>query len=232
MELLLPLLNPHAFQGQGFGQPGFGFGQQRCGQDRPCSSQQAKARQAAAAEQQGQWPEFDPSNFGLGQGFNLEELLNTAAAFVASLSDAQAKNKSATSGSCAGPKSTNHSTSMNDFEVRFDVAQFKPEELTVKTVDNFIVLEGVHEEREDDNGFVSRQFTRRIPIPAGIDAGGIKCSFTAGGQLVISAPKLVPVQPAAEEKSIPIQFGAHATPSQAENEESKQEGSAPASNSA
>jgi len=230
MELLLPLLNPHAFQGQGFGQPGFGFGQPRCGQDRPCSSQQARSRQAAAAaEQQRQWPEFDPSNFGLGQGFNLEELLNTAAAFVASLSDAQAQNKSA---SCAGPKSTDRSTSTNDFEVRFDVAQFKPEELTVKTVDNFIVLEGVHEEREDGNGFVSRQFTRRIPIPAGIDAEAVKCSFTAGGQLVISAPKLVPVQPAAEEKSIPIQFEAKATPSQAENEEAKREGSAPASNSA
>ena len=231
MEFLLPLLNPHAFQQgrQGFGpfgqpQTGFGFGQQQCGQsqDMPCSSQQAKARAsaAAAAEQFG----FDPAEYG----FNLEDFVGTAAAFLASLAEAaQAQNKSSPKESreqkdgfqvlnvVQPPLELNFVDLLSinafhfvPFQMKFDVAQFKPEELTVKTVDNFIVLEGIHEEREDGNGFVSRQFTRRIQIPAGIDAEGIKCDFTASGQLVISAPKLAPVQspPVAEDaKTIPIQ---------------------------
>ena len=45
-------------------------------------------------------------------------------------------------------------------QVNLDVQQFKPEELTVKVADKFLVVEGKHEERSDEHGFVSRQFTR------------------------------------------------------------------------
>jgi len=204
MEFLLPLLtNPNAFQAHGFGHPGFGFGQQqRCGQQQqPCSSQQAKARGSAAGHAHEQYAGFDPADYG----FNLEDFVSTAVGILSSLTDKQ-QNKTSTS-TTTKTKNKKSTANIDGFQLKFDVAQFKPEELTVKIVDNFVVLEGVHEERDDGNGFITQQFTRRIPIPVGIDGDGITCSFTSDGQLVVSAPKLVPVQtPAAavEENSIPI----------------------------
>ncbi len=43
-------------------------------------------------------------------------------------------------------------------QVCLDVQQFKPEEVNVKTVDNFVVIEGKHEEKEDEHGYISRHF--------------------------------------------------------------------------
>jgi crystallin, alpha B len=50
-------------------------------------------------------------------------------------------------------------------QIILDVAQFEPAEITVKTTDKFIVVEGKHEEKQDEHGYVSRQFIRRYCIP-------------------------------------------------------------------
>jgi crystallin, alpha B len=42
------------------------------------------------------------------------------------------------------------------FQIILDVQQFTPEEITVKTNDKFIIVEGKHEEKQDEHGFVSR----------------------------------------------------------------------------
>lgn len=52
------------------------------------------------------------------------------------------------------------------FEVILDVQQFLPEEINVKIVDKFVVVEGKHEEKQDEHGFVSRQFSRRYNLPS------------------------------------------------------------------
>lgn len=44
----------------------------------------------------------------------------------------------------------------NKFEVLLDVQQFRPDEISVKTSDKFIIVEGKHEEKEDEHGYVSR----------------------------------------------------------------------------
>lgn len=69
------------------------------------------------------------------------------------------------------------------FQVHFDVGEYVPEELSVKTVDNVVVVEGKHEEK-DDGGHcsVSRQFQRKYPIPAGFDAESVKSSLSADGK--------------------------------------------------
>lgn len=51
------------------------------------------------------------------------------------------------------------------FQVILDVQQFIPNEITVKTTDKFIIVEGKHEEKQDEHGFVSRQFQRRYMLP-------------------------------------------------------------------
>lgn len=42
------------------------------------------------------------------------------------------------------------------FQIILDVQQFSPDEITVKTNDKFIIVEGKHEEKQDEHGFVSR----------------------------------------------------------------------------
>jgi len=73
--------------------------------------------------------------------------------------------------------------------VNLDVQQFKHDELTVKTVNNFVVVEGKHEERQDEHGFISRQFQRRYMLPNDVEADTIVSQLSSDGVLTIFAPK-------------------------------------------
>ena len=70
-----------------------------------------------------------------------------------------------------------------------DVQQFRPRELTVKTVGGFVVVEGKHEEREDEHGFISRQFTRRYVLPEDVKAENVECNLSSDGVLMITGPR-------------------------------------------
>lgn len=75
------------------------------------------------------------------------------------------------------------------FKVTLDVQDFKPEEINVKAVDNAVVIEGKHEERKDNEGFISRHFTRRYELPKGIDLQKIESTLSSDGVLTLQAPK-------------------------------------------
>ncbi|OXU19457.1 hypothetical protein TSAR_013453 [Trichomalopsis sarcophagae] len=92
------------------------------------------------------------------------------------------------------------------FQVIIDVQQFAPQEITVKTVDNSIIVEAKHEEKKDEHGFISRQFQRRYVLPEGHDIGNVQSSLSSDGVLTITAPTLA--LPAPGEKIIPIQHTA------------------------
>ncbi len=92
------------------------------------------------------------------------------------------------------------------FQVIIDVQQFRPEEITVKTVDNSIIVEAKHEEKKDEHGYISRQFQRRYVLPEGHDIGNVQSSLSSDGVLTITAPTLA--LPAPGEKIIPIQHTA------------------------
>ncbi|KAK9502217.1 hypothetical protein O3M35_011026 [Rhynocoris fuscipes] len=77
-----------------------------------------------------------------------------------------------------------------EFKVNLDVQQFKPEELKVKVVDDYIVVEGKHEERSDQHGFISRQFTRRYKVPEDVDKTKLISNLSSDGVLSLQAPKL------------------------------------------
>ncbi|XP_014282165.1 protein lethal(2)essential for life isoform X2 [Halyomorpha halys] len=77
----------------------------------------------------------------------------------------------------------------NEFRVNLDVQQFKPEELKVKIADGFIIVEGKHEERSDQHGFVSRQFVRRYKVPEDVEDSSIASSLSSDGVLTLRAPK-------------------------------------------
>ncbi|XP_055912407.1 heat shock protein 23-like [Eupeodes corollae] len=82
------------------------------------------------------------------------------------------------------------------FKVSMDVQQFKPSELTVKVVDDAVVVEGKHEEREDDHGYISRHFVRRYALPNNYDSDKVISTLSSDGVLTLSIPK-----PAIENKT-------------------------------
>ncbi|XP_055697304.1 heat shock protein 27-like [Phlebotomus papatasi] len=95
------------------------------------------------------------------------------------------------------------STGKDGFQVCLDVQQFAPNEISVKTVENSIVIEGKHEEREDQHGFISRQFVRRYVLPKEYDIEQAVSTLSSDGVLTIRAP---PVAKALEQKERIIQI--------------------------
>ena len=75
------------------------------------------------------------------------------------------------------------------FEICVDVHQFKPNEISVKVVENIVVVEvAKHEERRDQQGFISRQFSRRFILPSGYDVNKVQSIITSEGYLTVKAP--------------------------------------------
>ncbi|MCQ9140756.1 small heat shock protein, partial [Bacillus amyloliquefaciens] len=90
----------------------------------------------------------------------------------------------------------------NKFQVNLDVQHFAPEEISVKTADGYIVVEGKHEEKKDQHGFVSRQFTRRYALPEGCNPDTVESKLSSDGVLSIIAPRVAPADKT--ERTVPI----------------------------
>ncbi|KFM59110.1 Protein lethal(2)essential for life, partial [Stegodyphus mimosarum] len=91
-----------------------------------------------------------------------------------------------------------------NFEVSLNVSQFKPEELEVKIVDNFVLIHGKHEEKSDEKGFVSREFSRRYMLPQNCEGDRVTSSLSPEGVLTINAPKKAIEEKPKEERKVPI----------------------------
>jgi crystallin alpha B len=92
----------------------------------------------------------------------------------------------------------------NKFEIKLDCSHFKPEEITVKTIGNNVVINGKHEEKLDKHGWVQREFTRRYALPEGCEVEKVVSNLSPKGILSIEAPKK-PLPPLKEnERVIPI----------------------------
>ncbi|KAL1469221.1 hypothetical protein MTO96_004933 [Rhipicephalus appendiculatus] len=77
------------------------------------------------------------------------------------------------------------------FAINVDTRHFTPEEITVKTQDNSVVIHGKHEEKSDDRGcYVKREFTRRYVLPEDVDPQSVKCHLKPNGTLALEAPHI------------------------------------------
>lgn len=75
------------------------------------------------------------------------------------------------------------------FQVALNVENFKPEEVSVKVVDNTIIVEAKHEERSEDNeSYVSRQFSRRYVLPDEYNIKDVVSTLSADGILTVKVP--------------------------------------------
>jgi HSP20 family molecular chaperone IbpA len=90
------------------------------------------------------------------------------------------------------------------FSVAADVRHFNPDEISVRVSDGYLVVEGQHQERRDEHGLISRQFTRKFELPDNIDMERMECNLGKDGILRITAPRFEPIK--SSERVIPINF--------------------------
>lgn len=87
------------------------------------------------------------------------------------------------------------------FQVNLDVHHFSPEEISVKTADRYVIVEGKHEESKDEHGFVSRQFKRKYLLPKECNGETVESKLSKDGILTVTAPKLSNPK---DERAVPI----------------------------
>lgn len=92
-----------------------------------------------------------------------------------------------------------------NFEVSLDISPFKFEEVAVKVRDKFIIVDARHDEREDEYGSVSRQFTRKYVLPDEFDTDTIESFLKDDGKLTIKADKKMKKADIGGDRFIPIQ---------------------------
>lgn len=72
-------------------------------------------------------------------------------------------------------------------KLRFDVSQYAPEEIVVKTVDNKLLVHAKHEEKTESKS-VYREYNREFLLPKGTNPEQIKSSLSKDGVLTVEAP--------------------------------------------
>ncbi|XP_041367384.1 major egg antigen-like isoform X2 [Gigantopelta aegis] len=73
------------------------------------------------------------------------------------------------------------------FKVRFEVSEFKPDEIQVKVQESKIVVNAKHEEK-NDNYTVCREYSRQVDIPSNVNAEKLQCLLSKDGVLTIDGP--------------------------------------------
>ena len=77
------------------------------------------------------------------------------------------------------------------FQVSFDVSQFSPDEISVRTQESKVIVHARHEETGKSKN-VSREFSRQVDIPRHVDGDQLTCTLSKDGILSIEAPVPAP----------------------------------------
>lgn len=90
-------------------------------------------------------------------------------------------------------------TASNDkFMVQLELPGFAPEDFSLKTKDDVIVLEAVHESGGEES--TSRKYVKELKMPEGVARDQLASSYSADGILTISAPRVIKAPEGAEVK--------------------------------
>ena len=77
------------------------------------------------------------------------------------------------------------------FRVSFDVSQFSPNEISVRTQENKLIVHAKHEETGEGKN-VSREFSRQIDVPKHVDPERLQSTLSKDGILQVEAPVAAP----------------------------------------
>jgi len=76
------------------------------------------------------------------------------------------------------------------FQVEFNVSEYLPEELSIKTEGEVLIVLAKHETKaEGGQSYVSKQFEQRFSLPSGVKPEKISSSLSKEGVLTVTAPR-------------------------------------------
>jgi len=82
------------------------------------------------------------------------------------------------------------SASNDKFQIQLELPGFAPEDFSLKTKDDIVIVEAVHETNEDGSTD-SRKFTREFKMPAGVVREQLSSTYSGKGILTVSAPRVL-----------------------------------------
>lgn len=134
------------------------------------------------------------------------ELMNRESNFFETTSSSTASNNNSISKTQSNASDINSPLIQEDgdnkvLKLRFDVSQYTPEEIVVKTVDNKLMVHAKHEEKTDTKS-VYREYNREFLLPKNVNPESIRSSLSKDGVLTVDAP--LPAIAGPGEKMIPI----------------------------
>lgn len=94
----------------------------------------------------------------------------------------------------------------NSFKVIIDVHQFKPDEVSVKLIDRWLVIQAKHEETKDKLDSVSRQFVRRYQLPVRADVDRVTSTISSDSVLTVTVPLKPKEEKQVDERVIKIEL--------------------------
>lgn len=83
------------------------------------------------------------------------------------------------------------SASNDKFQIQLELPGFAPEDFGLKTKDDIIIVEAVHESKVEDGSTDSRRFTKEFKMPAGVVAEQLSSTYSGTGILTVSAPRVI-----------------------------------------
>ncbi|KAI8779169.1 heat shock protein 30C [Biomphalaria glabrata] len=87
------------------------------------------------------------------------------------------------------------------FRLQFDVRQFKPEEIFVKTIGNQLTVHAIHDDNQEGKS-VHREYNRQYVLPKDLNPELLVSKLNREGVLTIEAP--LPITDTYRDKLIPI----------------------------
>merc|ERR1712079_322348 len=90
------------------------------------------------------------------------------------------------------------SASNDKFQIQLELAGFAPEDFSLKTKDDIIIVEAVHEAKNEDGSTDSRKFTKEFKMPGGVVTEQLASTYSGAGILTVSAPRQIQAPEGAE----------------------------------
>merc|ERR1712038_440501 len=83
------------------------------------------------------------------------------------------------------------SASNDKFMIQLELPGFAPEDFGLKTKDDIIIVEAVHDAKTEDGSTDTRKFTKEFKMPAGVVTEQLSSTYSGTGILTVSAPRVV-----------------------------------------
>merc|ERR1711936_559150 len=83
------------------------------------------------------------------------------------------------------------SASNDKFMVQLELPGFAPEDFSLKTKDDIIIVEAVHNAKSEDGSTDSRKFTKEFKMPGGVVTDQLSSTYSGTGILTVSAPRVI-----------------------------------------